>query len=184
MFGLRPSELHPIVVHFPIALLITSVALDVIALFVRRWHLVYGATWLLGFGVVGALAAGLTGSISARSARTANVGSLLSLHQTLGFATGFVFAALFVVRIIWLAPRILAALQSRQLALAGIERQLRGLLPGLWSERVSPLLVGVYLTGSLVGVTLLALTGYLGGALVYDHGVGTPTGAVLHLLMG
>jgi uncharacterized membrane protein len=182
MFALRPAELHPIVVHFPIALLITSVALDVLALVLRRWHLVYGATWLLGFGVVGALAAGLTGSISAHAARDANVSSLLSLHQTLGFATGFVFAVLFVVRIIWLSPRILAALQIRQPAFAGVERQLRVLLPGLWGERISPLLVGVYLTGSLVGLVLLALTGYLGGALVYDHGVGTPAGVLLRLL--
>ena len=180
---IRLAELHPIIVHFPIALLLTSVVLDGLAIWLRRWHLVYTATWLLGFGVVAALLAGVTGTISARTANTSGVKSIYELHQTLGFATGFVFASLFILRILWLSPRLLDALQPRYPALAGMGRQLRVTLPGLWSNRISPLLVGVYMVGSVVGIVLLSLTGYLGGAMVYDHGVGTPSSIIMHLLV-
>ena len=53
---IRPVELHPIIVHFPIALLILSVAFDFLGVFLRRWGLTEAATWLL---VIGAPSAGL-----------------------------------------------------------------------------------------------------------------------------
>jgi uncharacterized membrane protein len=34
--------------------------------------------------------------------------------------------------------------------------------------------VELYLLASVVSVVLLGLTGYLGGSMVYDHGVGLP----------
>lgn len=181
---IRLGELHPIIVHFPIALLMTSVVLDVLALAFRRWHLVYAATWLLGFGVVGALAAGLTGVISERATNTSQVGALISMHQTLGFATGFVFAVLFAVRIVWLAPRILAALGPRAPWATSLAGALRVALPGLFRDTIAPALVGIYLFGSLVGLVLLALTGLYGGALVYDHGLGTPGAGWLPAMFG
>jgi uncharacterized membrane protein len=42
---IRLVELHPIIVHFPIALLIVGVLLDFLALFLRRAHLVTAASW-------------------------------------------------------------------------------------------------------------------------------------------
>lgn len=44
MPSIRLAELHPIVVHFPIALLLASVALDLAAVIFRRASLVEGAT--------------------------------------------------------------------------------------------------------------------------------------------
>jgi uncharacterized membrane protein len=178
---IRLAELHPIIVHFPIALLITSVALDVIALITRRRHLLYGATWVLAFGVAGALAAGLTGSLSEHNAHiaAASVSQILAMHQALGFATGIVFASLLALRLLWLSPEILTALSLRYAVAQRAGIWLKGALPGLERRQLSPVLVGAYMVGSLIGVILLALTGYYGGSLVYDHGVGTPNGAIL-----
>lgn len=171
---IRLAELHPIIVHFPIALLATSVVMDGLAVVLRRWHLVYGATWLLGFGVVGALLAGLTGAYSEGHTNIGSAGALLTMHKTLGFATGFVFAVLFAVRLIWLTPRILAALTPRYAWAGGANRALRTALPGIYREQLPGAMVAVYLLGSVVGLVLLGLTGLYGGALVYDHGLGTP----------
>jgi uncharacterized membrane protein len=47
-------------------------------------------------------------------------------------------------------------------------------LPLLYVRQLPRSVVAVYLLASVVGVALLAVTGYLGGSLVYDHGVGMP----------
>ncbi|HKD74780.1 MAG TPA: DUF2231 domain-containing protein [Ktedonobacterales bacterium] len=180
---IRPAELHPIIVHFPIALLITSVVLDVIALITRRRHLLYGATWVLAFGVAGALAAGLTGSLSEHSAHitSASVSQILATHQALGFATGVVFASLLGLRLLWLSPDILAAMSPRYAVAQRVGVWLQDALPGLERRQLSPLLIAAYMLGSVIGVILLGLTGFYGGSLVYDHGVGTPNSVILFL---
>jgi threonine dehydrogenase-like Zn-dependent dehydrogenase len=67
MFSFRLAELHPIVVHFPIALLIASVALDFGGIVLRRAGLTTEATWCLTLGVPGAFAA-LTGGLGVDTA--------------------------------------------------------------------------------------------------------------------
>ena len=56
------ADLHPKVVHFPIALLITSVLVDVIGLFSTKDFYHKSAHLLLFLGVLGALAAALSGN--------------------------------------------------------------------------------------------------------------------------
>jgi uncharacterized membrane protein len=65
-------------------------------------------------------------------------------------------------------------------SLAGLERPLLTILPSLGkTSRPLPML---YLLASLVGPALLAITGYLGGSMVYDNGVGTPSGVIPALI--
>ncbi len=175
IFGIRTVELHPIVVHFPIALLLTSVVLDFVALAMRRWSIAEASTWPLALGTVGALAAGVTGQISEKQANLSSVGSILSMHQAFAFATGLVFAGLLAVRLAWLTPRILGVMPR----LAEVDRQLRALAPRLYAGAPPRLMVGMYLAASVFGAVLLAITGYLGGVMVYEHGVGTPTGILM-----
>lgn len=179
----RLVELHPVVVHFPIALLITSVVLDILAVFFRRARLMDAATWLLVFGVPSAGAALLAGVISERYVNTSSVDGLLHLHKVLAVLTSLLFGVLLLVRLAWLAPRILAWTSNAAPALTGsisvAEQKIKLALPGLYAPRTPPLAVTLYLALSLVGVGLLAATGYLGGAIVYDHSVG-PTSLILH----
>ncbi len=50
MPAIHPVEFHPIIVHFPIALLVLSVIFDFLGVFLRRWGLTTAATWMLLFG--------------------------------------------------------------------------------------------------------------------------------------
>ena len=174
---IRLAELHPIVVHFPIALLMTSVALDYASLVFRRWRLTEAATWCLVLGVPGAAAALLSGKISAGSVNAEAAGNLLHLHKMFAVAASISFGSLLLARLIWLAPRILGwAGQARWSFAAPVSRvdgRLRELLPAMYAP-APRLVIAAYLLASALSVFLLAATGYLGGAMVYHHGVGMP----------
>ncbi len=133
MPSIRLVELHPIIVHFPIALLLSSVAFDFIAVALRRWNIADIGTWLLGAGVVGALLAGLSGAVSSRNAgsATANIGNLLELHQLFAFSTGLLFASLLALRLFRLSPRILLGLGPSVRPARTVEQQSRATIPAL-----------------------------------------------------
>jgi uncharacterized membrane protein len=173
---IRLTDLHPIVVHFPIALLIASVGLDFLSLVLRRAGLTTAATWLLVLGVPGALAALLTGKVAGSVVNTAAASDLLHLHKICAVGASLTFGTLLVLRLVWLAPRVLQwlpqAVPATQSAVVGGQRALRSALPTLYTSRLPGIVVAMYLALGLVGVVLLALTGYFGGAIVYDRGVG------------
>lgn len=178
MFPIRLAELHPIVVHFPIALLITSVALDFAGCFLHRAGLTTAATWCLLLGVPGAYAALFSGFLSERDVALALAGSLLHLHKVCAVLTTFSFSLLLLVRLIWLLPAILewawSSMPRRGFVFMYLNERLQVLLPTLYVKRLPRLVVALYLLASVVSVVLLGLTGYLGGAMVYDRGVGQP----------
>lgn len=175
---IRLAELHPIVVHFPIALLIVSVALDFGAVFLRRAGLTTAATWCLVLGVPGAVAALASGWLSEHDVNAALAGSLLHLHKVAAVLTSLLFGVLLLMRLIWLMPRMFAWLRAVHPAVAptldNTEKRLKMVLPLLYVKQLPRSLVATYLLASVIGVVLLAITGYLGGAIVYDHGVGLP----------
>lgn len=176
MPGIRPVELHPIIIHFPIALLLTSVALDFLAVIFRRWGLANAASWLLVVGVPSAAFALLSGWVSERYVTVGAAGDILHYHKLAAIGASGLFGLLLVMRLVWLAPRIFPALTAlipaSRPAMIQADRLLRGALPRLYEPKLPASAVALYLALSLVAVALLAITGYLGGALVYDHGVG------------
>ncbi len=174
MLTIRFVEIHPIIVHFPIALLIVGVLLDFLALFLRRAHLVEAASWCLGIGTVGLLAAELSGQLIEDHVNKAAAGGILEIHKTFALMTVITFVALFVLRLIWLSPHIFTALGSSWPVAARVGKYVQTTLPILGSN--APVLIALYLLLSVGGIVLLAITGYLGGSLVYDHGVGTSSG--------
>lgn len=136
------ESVHPIVVHFPIALLLTALGLDALALVLRREALHRVALWNLVLGTVGAAATVLTGLQAERVAKhTFEIHQVMELHKRLGLST----LALAVALSAW---RLIA---RHHLALRG---------------RLALLLAGTLLAGAVIG------TGYLGGRLVYEFGVG------------
>ena len=134
--------LHPILVHFPIALLITSVLFDAAGVIVKREALREGALWLLALGLVAGVAAGVAGLVAKEAAGKAGIAeSLIERHETLAFVTLAIFGTL-------LGYRLFLRNQLVRVTLA------------------------VYLIGALVGIGTLSATGYFGGHLVYEHGAG------------
>ncbi len=166
------------VVHFPIALLIASVALDFGGVFLRRAGLNTAASWCLALGVLGAYAALVSGYLSERDVNVALAGNLLHLHKVFAVVTSFSFSLLLLLRIIWLLPQLLQwanyALPGSKTLLVRLDGRLQVLVPSLYVKPLPRLVVGLYLLAGFVSVVLLAITGYLGGAMVYDHGIGQP----------
>ncbi len=134
--------LHPMLVHFPIALFITSVLFDVLGVWLKHESLREGALWLLVLGVLTGLAAFASGDLAAEAAEKAGVAeSLIETHEHLAGATVGLFGALLVWRL-------------------------------LLRNRFSPRTQIAYLMVAIVGLGLLSATGHYGGSLVYEHGVG------------
>lgn len=79
---------HPLVVHFPIALLLTAVCLDLAALIFRRPGLARAALWNLSLGTLGAGLAVLTGLRAETVAKhTFSIHQVMEVHKRLGFIT-------------------------------------------------------------------------------------------------
>lgn len=133
---------HPLVVHFPIALLLTSVGVDLAALGLRRPNLHRIALWNLSLGVVGAGAAVLTGLQAEDVAKHSfEIWQVIELHKRLGFSTlilGAMSAAWRLARRDQLTTR----------------------------ARAATLLLALAMTATLTWGA------YLGGRLVYEFGVG------------
>jgi len=134
--------IHPIVVHFPIALLCASVAFDALS---SRWPdggLRETSLYTLLAGVMGAALAVVTGGMEEELAERAGAPeSVLELHESLGSVTLVVFVALLGLRL---------AMQWGWLK--GSRRFTLGL--------------------GAIGILILTLTGYWGGELVYTYGIG------------
>lgn len=135
--------LHPRFVHFPIALLITGVALTLYALYrrQRRWeesaHLLIVLGWL---ALLPAAASGLIGlgALAVADPRRA----VANVHITYFFATWIAFGVALYLRL--KAPAILYLPRQR------------------W----------YYLAALAIGTLFVFLTGHTGGRLVYELGVG------------
>lgn len=144
-------NIHPIVVHFPIALFLTGFALDVIGHFSQGETLKRASLILIVLGALGALAAMLTGQFAEEAAEevlsTKGVG-VLDQHEGLGKLTAYLLLAVAAIRLI-LATSWLSKWR--------------------WAAGIA---LGVYLVAGALGVGALTATGYYGGELVYRYGAG------------
>lgn len=89
-------RLHPMVVHFPIALLVTGLCFEAYALFKKGpdW-LSLTAKWLLWIGTLSAIAAVGSGLLAEKTApHVPPAWETLEEHETLGFWTLGIFAVL------------------------------------------------------------------------------------------
>ncbi|HAM41688.1 MAG TPA: hypothetical protein DDX89_08000 [Candidatus Omnitrophica bacterium] len=142
------ESLHPLLVHFPIALLLTAAGLDLLALLLKRPSLHCLALWNLALGTVGAGAAVLSGLQAEDVAKHSfEIWQVMELHQRLGFST----LALGAISVSWRIAK---------------------------QDRLTPRarLVTMLLETALVGT--LSWGAYLGGRLVYELGVGGTFGAI------
>lgn len=158
---LLPPTIHPMIVHFPIAIAFLLLATEVMAM-VRRSEPLYDRAGLILYvlELVSLVAAAFAGIISEQAAHpTASVRPMLEAHQRDAFLTGLAFSAGFVVR-----------------ALRWLDRRRRGRLVSGPS--------GLSLLLQLVGTVLLVVTASLGGSMVYNHGLGVALACGAMSVMG
>ncbi len=146
-----PATIHPMILHFPIALLYIAVPLEFLAL---RWRkegfLPRAAFWTVTLSCVAIIVTMTAGFISEQSVHwTATTSVILERHQTLAILTGLCAGAA------WLAH------------MAG--RFPKGQRWGLWGRGQGGLISALFVLAAAVFVTL---TGRLGGEMVYHYGVG------------
>jgi len=134
---------HPFVVHFSIALLTTSVVVDLAALIKRHEHWHRFAYALLVGGLLSTSAAVLTGTQAALPHRSdVGVADLIQRHEDFGS----------IVFIVFMATTL-------------------GRLP-LFLQRSGGWPLMVWIVVAVGGCVLLWWTSYYGGELVYEYGVG------------
>ena len=136
------ESLHPITVHFPLALLVTALLLETLALLLRRpqWHRL--SLWNLGLGAAGALAAVLTGRQAMAAAKhSMEIYRIMELHERLGYA---VLALVILGAVCRIAAR----------------------------DHLAPRVRGVFWVLLAVACGLMGFSAHLGGRLVYEFGVG------------
>lgn len=139
-------NLHPIVVHFPIALLAVAVLLDFIRLAKREYTgLNLSVQILYGLGTLGLIVAFITGRQATETVEVAGQAfTVLASHENWALATMIFFIAFFGLRF--------AAYRYR--------------LDIRKSISVTSVVSG------LIGMSLVTITGDRGGKLVFHHGVG------------
>ena len=137
--------LHPMLVHFPIALLIMSVAFDAAGTIWKRECFREGALWLLVCGLVGGIAAALAGDMAEDAAKQAGIAeALIENHETFALTTLGIFGILLLWRVFL----------RNQFSLNTIK---------------------VYMVVAMIGLGTLSVAGHFGGNLVYEHGAGVHT---------
>lgn len=93
--------LHPLVVHFPLALWLTSLLFDVLAW--RRANPMYreAAYWLVGLGLLGAVVSIAFGWIDLIAQERAGVGPGVVLRHRLHGALAYVATAAYLANFAW-----------------------------------------------------------------------------------
>lgn len=141
------SKIHPLVVHFPVALFIIYFLFELISLYYKEINFDKVTTLLLGFAILFALGAVLTGNKAAELNKNFfnnDLSNLVDKHETFATITLFFYTALLFTKVY---------LQNKK----------------KFTGRVKY----VYLTMVLIGNIFIYLTGYYGGRLVFDYGLGT-----------
>ena len=142
LFSLFPATIHPMVVHFTIAIIYLAGLAELIALFSKDKFFEKAGFILLGLGVLATLAAGVAGSISESYDNiTPAVAQILAQHVRFGELTGVSILIAWVIRL--------------------VTRYRNG-------RRVA--IVSILFT--IAAVALVSYVGHLGGTMVYDHGLG------------
>ena len=144
------AELHPFIIHFPIALLSLYIVLEIITYFIENETLNNITTWILLFGIITAVNAVLSGNqaehlaSSFMDATSTLVKDSIEKHEQFATYTLWYFLILLVVRY-YLVQK----------------------------KKLTKLFKGVLIILALCGGILIFQTGITGGNLVYKYGVGT-----------
>ncbi len=149
------SEIHPRIVHFPVALFIFYFFLETSGIIFKKDFMLKTAYLILAVGVFTALLAVLTGNqanaaVKLLAKNKSGLNDLIELHENYATATVWYFSALLIFRTYLLVKK------------------------KFWESITSNgkfkyLLIVL----GLIGCYLIYMTGIYGGDLVFKHGIGT-----------
>lgn len=152
--------LHPMIVHFPLALLFFSVVLDLIAVLKKRTELLTASLYCHIGGVVGGALAIGTGFLAGR---TLEIKRLTWLAEAIKTGTNQSTLPDFVEQTRrTLEMHTLAGIYGVGVFAALLFWRIR------WREQMRGAALSFYLAGALMAFGLLFLTGALGGVLGHD----------------
>jgi len=137
------THLHAMIIHFPIALLMVGFLSELIAIFIKNDFFKNAAFYLLLLGALGAIAAYVSGNYAGDGIEEGPLKIPMELHEQAALIS------------LWLA--IITALFSVLIYYFKIQNS-----KAKWA--------GILLYALLA--VAVARTGYLGGQLVFSHGVG------------
>jgi len=141
---LDTTHIHPMIVHFPIALLIVGFLFDLVSLFIKKSFFSWAGYSLLILGTLGVVAAFLSGNLAGSGiTEEGALKQALEVHEESAELT------------IWLA------------SIAAIFRSVL-----LYFKKYSGILKSLALVLFFVTVLSIARTGFYGGELVYKHAAG------------
>jgi uncharacterized membrane protein len=164
-FGLHvfPPTIHPMIVHFPIALLFLALLIEILRIILPPSETRFydrAGYWVVFLSVFACIAAAAAGVISEQYVRfTPAAAKVLSEHQLDAVITILAAILAVVVRSFTRYPDFNKRDKERW-TLFG-----RGRGRPTW---LSTLLV-------LIAVIMVSITGHLGGTMVYHYGAGTPS---------
>ncbi len=142
------AELHPKIIHFPIAILVLYSFMEITGILIKNIFLQKTAHLLLAIGVLTAVGAVLTGNQAAEVAKNntglLDVKSLVENHETYATITLWYFFAVLIFR-----------------TYLSIKKKFSGILKYLFIPIV------------IIGCYLIYETGEYGGELVYKYGIGS-----------
>jgi uncharacterized membrane protein len=137
------GEFHPFILHFAVGLLLTAPIFDVLGLVLRREPLLHAGRWLTLSGTFAAVLSLITGF---------GAEAVLGAHSAAGEALLNLHRALGLVMVaVWLPVAVWRGLTRVPLPLRGRT---------------------IYLAAAFCGAIILTVETWLGGAIVYQHGVG------------
>lgn len=143
-------NMHPVIIHFPIAFFVAYFLFEVAALVTKKDSLCKMAAIFLGAGVIFALIAVLTGNQAHEvlkpvlRMKPSYIKEAIENHEQFATITLWFFFAMLVLRVYLLIKK-----------------------------NLSPNWRFVFFVLALLGMFFVYQTGILGGKLVYDFGVGT-----------
>jgi uncharacterized membrane protein len=145
MLGYDWPRLHALLNDFPIALLVTAVFFDIVALATRRVAFRQVSFWVLMVGVLGSIAAVVSGLQAEDHIEHGEaVHRVMATHERFALISLGVFGVLALWRLV------------REKRMASLERT-------------------VVVALSVAGVGVLFATGMFGGRLVFEHAAGIPS---------
>jgi uncharacterized membrane protein len=143
--GFLPDPLHPAIIHFPIALSLVAILFEFLARHPRVRGLEPSAALLMALAALGSVAAVLSGQAAHDEAVVpAAVVPIIERHEELGELAMWLLLAVAAVRLV-----------------LGWRGWFKGIVP--WA----------YLALAAVAAGVVGYNGYLGGKMVFDHGLGT-----------